>query len=159
MPAKLPSLDPSLQIKFSKSLDLIRELYLDDALRKTIESADLKMIEKELHSVLDENILKKVASFGIRGEMFFPTKSLLLKNPKLLGYYRLLYGFSQKELYSKSGLGRFKRMEEDGSIGKLSPADIADFIKVLCAAGSKLAKTCQKISIQLVNELQLLRNL
>jgi len=56
----------------------------------------------------------KLASLGLRGEFLFPLPSLLTANPRLLGYYRLLLGFSQKEFFNKGKLGRFKSMEPEG---------------------------------------------
>lgn len=40
--------------------------------------------------------LSLLASKGLRGEIVFATPIILKSNPYLLGYYRLLLGYSQK---------------------------------------------------------------
>lgn len=74
--------------------------------------------------------LKQLAAAGIRGELVFATPLVLEAQPRLLGYYRLLLGYSQKEHYHKAGLGRFKGLEE---AGRLTPA-LRTELPALCAA-------------------------
>ncbi len=52
---------------------------------------------------------------------------VIRSNPQLIGYYRLLYGLSQKELY-KGHYSKFKKLEEDGVITKRTDP----YIEVLC---------------------------
>jgi hypothetical protein len=47
--------------------------------------------------------------------VFFPCPLVLRANPKLLGYYRLLYGVSQKD-FVQAGQGIFSSMEDAGVI-------------------------------------------
>ncbi|HSX50858.1 MAG TPA: XcyI family restriction endonuclease [Cellvibrio sp.] len=106
---------PELQIDFSFMLGQIRSLYLQDALSRAIEDIDMKILDGELSEYVPPKSLKALALHGLRGELVFPVPCLLEKNPYLLGYYRLLLGFSQKEFYTSAfGASSFKSMEQKG---------------------------------------------
>lgn len=61
----------------------------------------------------------------------FPAPLVLDAQPTLLGYYRLLYGYSQKQFYtSESGCSRFKSMETKGVVSSGARASLSE----LCAA-------------------------
>ena len=108
---------PKLQIDFSFALGQIRSVYLQDALSKTVADLDLATIDKELSAYVPQNSLKALAKHGLRGELVFSVPCLLEANPYLLGYYRLLLGFSQKEFYTTQfGLSGFKSMEAKGNL-------------------------------------------
>lgn len=99
-----------------------------------------------------------MASLGIRGEFLFPVPCLLLANPRLLGYYRLLLGFSQKEFFNKTKLGRFAAMEEKGFL----PPRVADEVEDLCHAFAERASELfgdigpERLTIDLLDDLTLL---
>lgn len=90
--------------------------------------------------------------------MFYPVPLLLRANPQLLGCYRLLYGFSQKEFYQRreAPFRSFAPMEERGTI----PADRESDIPALCASlietGGLLAAGLEHLNQALVHDLQLL---
>jgi hypothetical protein len=109
---KFPILSPDLQVGFHYRLKSIRDLYFHDALSKTVQNLKISDIDNQLNNLVSESALQKFASFSLRGELIFPIPLILIFNPFLLGYYRLLFGFSQKEFYSKSPFGVFKSMEE-----------------------------------------------
>lgn len=68
---------------------------------------------------------------GLRGETAFCTPLLLRQNPPLLGYYRLLLGFSQKAFFtSATGLAKFKMLEDGRLPDKLS-VELESFCKAL----------------------------
>ncbi|MGB2876906.1 MAG: XcyI family restriction endonuclease, partial [Dehalococcoidales bacterium] len=119
-------LDPNLQVSFFHKLKAIKRLYLHEALRVALKSLQLEVVDSELKAYVSPSALKTVAQFGLRGETIFPVPSLLRSNPFLLGYYRLLYGLSQKEFYSKGPFGRFKRMEKDGHLSAGAEQSIDD---------------------------------
>jgi hypothetical protein len=122
---------PQLQIDFSFALAQIRSLYLQEALLETVEKIDIATIDKELNKLVPKQSLKALARHGLRGELVFPVPSIFAQNPRLLGYYRLLLGFSQKSFYSgETGLSRFKRLEEKGIISK----GATNLLPELCAA-------------------------
>jgi hypothetical protein len=81
---------PDLQIAFYYRLKEIEDRYLGEALRNTVNGLDISVLDTELSQLVKAESLRKVASFGLRGELFFPVPYLLKTNPYLLGYYRLL---------------------------------------------------------------------
>ena len=122
---------PDLQIDFSIALAEIRTQFLQEALGDTVESLDIARIDKQLAGTVPKKSLAALAGHGLRGELMFPVPLLLETNPRLLGYYRLLYGFSQKEFYtSETGVSRFQAMEKKGV---LTPAN-AKKLFALCEA-------------------------
>ncbi|RPI74817.1 MAG: XcyI family restriction endonuclease [Desulfobacteraceae bacterium] len=150
---------PELQTDFAKTLFTVRGLYLQDALRKTIETIDVINIDKELHKFAPRRILSELASIGLRGELVFATPCLLEKSPKLLGYYRLLLGFSQKAFYvSQYGLSIFKSMEEKGVLSSKA----SGFLEELCVNMNRSAANLldgigvKRVSANLLHDLTLL---
>ncbi len=91
--------------------------------------------------------------------MMFPVPKLLTENPRLLGYYRLLYGYSQKEFYTSStGFGRFQGMESRGVIGRGCDDLIPDLCAEMCKAGAILLAVIgtRRVSAELLDDLTLL---
>jgi len=153
---RLPHLEPNLQISFFHRLKAVRARYLHEALSTTVARLDLASLDAELRAFADAERLKRVAAAGIRGEVFFPVPLVLRANPNLLGYYRLLFGHSQKEFYSKGPFGRFKTMEEDGEIPDRIGAELEDLCRSLCATAQALLTGIDDLSLNVVTELQLL---
>jgi hypothetical protein len=150
---------PDGQIEFAAALEGIRELYLQDALSLTVRGLTIPDIDKELATYVPAHSLATLAGHGLRGEMVFPVPVVLRSNPRLLGYYRLLYGYSQKEFYhSATGLGRFKGMEERGVIRNNVANDIEVLAKNLCQTGALLVAGINlgKMSVGLLDDLTLL---
>lgn len=129
MAIRLPP--PELQIEFSVTLAEIRRLYLVDALADTVRTMKIAELDKEIGRLVPAHALAKMAAHGLRAELIFPVPMVLKANPHLLGYYRLLYGFSQKIFYTaETGVGPFKAME---TRGVLSPA-VEPQLETLCKA-------------------------
>ena len=129
MPISIPA--PQLQIDFAFALDQIRGLYLQQALSEAVSQLDIKKVDTELARLVPSTSLSKLASRGLRGELMFAVPALLSACPRLLGYYRLLLGFSQKAFYtSEFGLTGFKSMEEKGALS----AGQFERLDELCAA-------------------------
>lgn len=125
--------NPDLQINFAFCLKEIREKMLVDALQTCIKSLDLETIDNQLHKYASPNSLKRLASLGLRGELLFPIPYVLEHAPMLLGYYRLLLGYSQKAFYtSDTGIGQFKSMEEHGRLSKSQQANLQELCVKLC---------------------------
>jgi hypothetical protein len=123
---------PELQINFAKLLQKIRETYLQEALSKTIDTIDLSKLDNELSKFVPEKYLKSLAKHGLRGELVYPVPYLLETNPSLLGYYRLLLGFSQKEFYSSIfGISAFKSLEIKGVLLEHHKNKLSDLCKAL----------------------------
>jgi hypothetical protein len=108
-----PILSPALQLGFYERLEEARRAHLLPALLKHVGQLDIGLLDKELLEFVGGERLSFVARKGLRGEVAFPVPIVLSSKPTLIGYYRLLLGFSQKEFY-KGQFGRFKRMEADG---------------------------------------------
>ena len=116
-------------------------------------------IDKELAQHVPPDSLTKLASHGLRGEMMFPIPVILTANPRLIGYYRLLYGYSQKEFYKAAlGLARFKPMEMRGAISPALTTALPELCKAMCGAGAALLAGIgtSKISAPLLDDLTLL---
>src|SRR5690606_5540956 len=125
---KIPT--PALQIDFSFALGQIRTLYLQEALYKTVEEIELSVLDKELSSYVSQSGLKALAKNGLRGELVFPVPCLLRANPYLIGYYRLLLGFSQKEFYTTQfGVSGFKSMEAKGILTSKNSEQLPDLCR------------------------------
>jgi hypothetical protein len=128
--------DPELQVNFAASLARIRQQYLQDALSETVRNLDITKIDQQLALHVPGASLAALAGHGLRGEMMFPVPIVLMANPRLLGYYRLLYGYSQKEFYtSATGISRFKSMEEKGVATPTHVCDVPELCNALCRAG------------------------
>jgi hypothetical protein len=155
-PNALPVLPPNLQVSFYARLQSLERLYLQEALRKTVQEIDLTILDDELSKYVERSSLTRVAAQGLRGEVFFPTPHLLRTNPFLLGYYRLLFGLSQKEFYNKGPFGRFKRLEEEGEILKQREAEIPALCKSLIGTAQLLLEEIDDLSLRMVRDLQIL---
>ncbi|MGA3040339.1 MAG: XcyI family restriction endonuclease [Bryobacteraceae bacterium] len=154
----LPVLKPANQIDFYARLQAVKERYLHDALMHTIaETAfDLGALDSELASFADATSLKRLASFHLRGETFFPVPYLLKRNAYVLGYYRLLYGFSCKAFYGQGPFKRFQRMEDRGVLDLRTEPALPALCRSLCATGGMLVDAIKGLSLGTVFELQLL---
>lgn len=147
---------PDLQIAFYHRLRDIEDRYLGEALRSTVMRLDISVLDTELTQRVKEEFLRKVASFGLRGELFFPVPYLLKANSFLLGYYRLLYVFSQKDFYSQGPFGIFNMLEERGEISSKILELISPLCNSLIATGEMLVDGIDIISPAIIHNLQLI---
>lgn len=110
---------PNTQISFANIMKEMREIFLQDALATTVASMEINRLDSELHEFVDNNSLQILARHGMRGELLFAVPSVLEINSRLLGYYRLLLGYSQKGFYTAAtGAGMFKSLEEKGLLSQ-----------------------------------------
>ena len=151
----LPSSKP--QASVATYLEEFRKLYLQQALSTAIQATDIRVINEELDRFAPANDLKELASRGVRGEFVFALPKILAIKPNLLGYYRLLLGYSQKEFYTKAKLGRFKCMEE-GRLTESLAHELADLCRALNERASELlhALGFEKLTLELLDDLTLL---
>lgn len=126
------------------------------ALECAVKGVDLSAMNAELDEYVSTDSLRHVAALGLRGEVVFPVPVILRKAPFLLGYYRLLLGFSQKEFYSKGPFGRFGRMEKEGRLTSAIDPLLADLCRSLCESMGLLLKGLGRLSHETVRDLQLL---
>ena len=151
--------DPELQASFASALSEIRTLYLQDALRETVTALAVPAIDRELAELVPAHSLTALASHGLRGEMMFPVPSILRTNPRLLAYYRLLYGYSRKEFYTAAtGLSRYAGMEGRGVVAEGLDSTLSEVCGAMCQAGALLLASIgdAKISAALLDDLTLL---
>ena len=130
---------PDLQIDFAATLVEMRQTYLLDALSSTVEVMDIACVDRELAVMVPPSDLAGLAGRGLRGELVFAVPSVLTKNPKLLGYYRLLLGYSQKAFYQgRLGTAGFKNMEEMGTLSTACSQRLSDLCAQLISAACVL---------------------
>ena len=150
----IESFAPHAQIAFAQRLLEIDALHLSPALGIAVDNLDISELDAQLASFVPHERLRRVAAMGIRGERVFPTPLVLQQNPKLIGYYRLLCGLSQKEFYRS--LGRFKSMEEKGTISDRARVDLDELCRVLCETAWLLFENIDNVSPARIRDLQLL---
>jgi len=152
---------PKLQIDFAFALKRFRAVYLQSALLETVRSLDIAEIDRQLAQFVLPADLSAVAQYGLRGELLFAVPAVLEANPHLLGYYRLLMGYSQKEFYGGDkgfGVGYFKSMEEKGKMSKTAAADLPELCAAFCETASRLLNGIGplRLSRELLDDLTLL---
>lgn len=148
-----------MQADFSMALLHLRKTMLQEALGETIEQLTLSQVDRELATLAPAESLKALARKGLRGELLFAVPCVIIQNPRLLGYYRLLLGHSKKIFYTgETGLTAFKRLEE---AGLLAPA-LAPRLEELCKGLNEMAARLMdgvggdRMSLSLLDDLTLL---
>ncbi len=126
------------------------------ALLDAVSGADIGQIDAELREYAGAERVRFVAARGLRGELVYSTPYLLGRLPSLLGYYRLLLGFSQKEFYSKGPFGCFKLMEDDGRMTSRAAARVPDLCRSLVESAWVLVNNIPELSRDLLHALTLL---
>ena len=145
---------PDLQMAFAVRLDEIDEAQLAPALGRTVAQVGIAALDEELSHFVDSDALGTLARRGLRGEVFFAVPSLLRVEPRLLGYYRLLYGLSQKE-FSRTA-ARFLTMETEGRLSPATSALLDGLIERMSETGRRLLENLPEVSLQRIRDLQLL---
>jgi hypothetical protein len=150
-----PVLKPNTQIAFFVRLRDIRARCLSEALSAVVRAVDIKELDQELHQFSPRAGLSKLAQRGVRGEIVFATPLILTKSPSLLGYYRLLLGFSQKEFYRRP-LSLFKTMELNGLSTEKQRTMAPQLCRSLNESIQLLLDQMEPVTAPDFNELQLL---
>ncbi len=110
---------------------VFRKSILHGALREALAQVDPNVVAAEMATYAPQAERQMLAGAGIRDEEVFMVPSVLRHEPKLLGYYRLVLGVPQKQLYrANTGVGPFAKMETQGVI----PAGVVDRLGDLCSA-------------------------
>ncbi len=139
---------PDLQVDFAATLVQLRDAYLQEALFATVKKISLRSLDTDLSRFVSEEDLSLLASKGLRGEIIFATPVILRSNPRLLGYYRLLLGYSQKAFYAAdTGCGKFKAMEEAGQLSANCESVLEDLCRGLNVAASYLLNSILETSL------------
>jgi len=122
------------QIRFYQLLVAARKQWFIDALSDALGQLDQDTVKQQVLEYVPRDAQKIPAAAGLRDEHVFPVPAVLEAKPSLVGYYRLLLGAPQKSFYNGStGMGRFKGMEELGTISKKTQP----WVRVFCQVMSK----------------------
>lgn len=134
-----------------------RKRWFMDALSDALSRIEQKLIKEQISDFVPPHAQKILAAAGIRDEHVFPVPALLTMKPSLVGYYRLLLGAPQKGFYKGStGMGRFKSMEELGTLSKNQEALLPDFCRAMAKPLMELVRQIPKITERDLSELPLL---
>lgn len=133
--------DPLLQLGFATLLEGARDKVLLGSLRATIGRLATRVVDKQLSKYASKAALSALAAHGIRGETVFALPVVLEANPSLLGYYRLLYGYSQKQFYTtKIGASSLRSMELKGMLTARAAPKLAEACEAFAVAGEMLVQ-------------------
>jgi hypothetical protein len=145
------------QIRFYQLLVAARKRWFMDALSDALGQLDQNTIKQQIREYVPDDAQKILAAAGLRDEHVFPVPAVLEAKPSLVGYYRLLLGAPQKSFYKGStGMGRFKGMEELGTISKNTQPEIPAFCQAMAKPLAELVRGIPKITERDLRELPLL---
>jgi hypothetical protein len=138
MAIKLP--DPELQANFAQALMVWRER-LQPALFTAVGQLGVEAVDAEINALVPPDCRTLMAAHGLRAELVFPAPVLLTHNPCLLGYYRLLMGYSQKLFYTaQTGASAFSVMETEGTMTERCRDGLRELCMELCRSGATLLR-------------------
>lgn len=150
-----PTLTPTLQLGFYQRLIEAENSFLLPALLDQVSKLDIGKLDTELSKFAGNDKLAFVARKGLRGELVFPVPYILTSKPTLLGYYRLLLGFSQKEFY-RGNLGKFMRLENEGVLSKKTVSLLDDLCLSMIDSSWILINGLPQLSQEILKSLTLL---
>ena len=150
----LPVLPPTLQLGFYQRLKDAEKIHLLPALLAHVGTLDIGQLDRDLHLFAGGEKLALVARQGLRGELVFPVPYILNTKPSLLGYYRLLLGFSQKEFY-KNEFAKFKALE-DNSLSISTKQLLGPLCESLVESSWILVNGIPELSKEIIHSLTLL---
>lgn len=147
-----------MQVRFYELLVGARRRWLTDALTLTLGKVPVATIQAELGLYAPNSARQALAAAGIRDEFVFPTPSVLVANPSLVGYYRLLLGASQKAFYTtQTGMALFKTMETNGTIRPDQQAQLPSFCTEMGQAlGDLVVQAGPALTVRDIEDLQVL---
>ena len=156
--AAIRELSASRQLTFHTQLVAARKKLLSDALAAALLRVDPNVLRQQLSAYVPSDVQRTLAAAGIRDERVFPTPAILEAKPALIGYYRLLLGLPQKQFYGAgSGMGRFKRMEEQDVMTDRQRERLPEFCRAMSDGLADLVRRISpKITTRDVDELPLL---
>lgn len=127
------------QIVFSQQLQQAKRYWLLPALQAAVGLCEIVHLDQELAQFAPVEGVKLLAQRNLRGEIVFAVPNLLTIAPRLLGYYRLLLGYSRKEFYqARCQTERYRTMEDSGELGRVDDAALATLCLALNARAFSL---------------------
>ena len=128
-----------------------------DALSEALSQLSQNIVKQQIRVYVPDDVQKILASAGLRDEHVFPVPAVLEAKPSLVGYYRLLLGAPQKAFYKgTTGMGRFKSMEDPGTISKNARPRIPSFCHAMALPLADLVRGIPRITERDLHELPLL---
>ena len=110
---------PARQVRFYQLLVAARRQWFMDALSEALGQLDQSIVKGQIREYVPGDVQQILAAAGLRDEYVFPVPAVIETKASLVGYYRLLLGAPQKSFYKGStGMGRFKSMEELGTLSE-----------------------------------------
>lgn len=144
------------QVRFYQVLVAARKQWFIDALSDALGQLDQNTVQPQVSDYVPADVRRVLAAAGLRDEYVFPIPAVIETKPSLIGYYRMLLGSPQKSFYKGStGMGRFKSMEELGTMSK-QKSYIPDFCKAMAVPLADLVRQIPKITERDLHELPLL---
>jgi len=134
-----------------------RKQWFMDALSEALGHLDQNTVKEQISKYVPTDVQKILAAAGLRDEHVFPVPAVIETRPSLIGYYRLLLGAPQKSFYKGStGMGRFKLMEELGTMSKNAQFLVPGFCRAMASPLAELVRQIPKITARDLHELPLL---
>ncbi len=128
-----------------------------DALSEALGQLDQNIVKRQIRQYVPGDAQQILAAAGLRDEYVFPVPAVIETKSSLIGYYRLLLGAPQKSFYKGStGMGRFKNMEEAGTISKKAQPLVPDFCRAMAKPLAELVRQIPRITERDLRELPLL---
>lgn len=150
-----PILIPTTQIGFYERLREAEQTHLLPALLDQVGRLDIGILDRELLQYVGGERLAFVARYGLRGEVVYPVPFVLSSKPSLLGYYRLLLGFSQKEFY-RGPFGRFRQLEDSEKLSHATEPLLHPLCESLVESAWLLVNGISGLSNEVLHSLTLL---
>jgi XcyI restriction endonuclease len=148
---------PARQVRFYQLLVAARRQWFMDALSEALGQLDQSIVKEQIREYVPGDVQKILAAAGLRDEYVFPVPAVIETKPSLVGYYRLLLGAPQKSFYKGStGMGRFKSMEELGTVSEKTLHLLPNFCQAMANPLAELVRQIPKISERDLRELPLL---
>jgi hypothetical protein len=144
-------------VRFYQLLVVARKQWFTDALSEALGHLDQNTIKEQIREYVPNDAQRILAASGLRDEHVFPVPAVIEVKPSLIGYYRLLLGAPQKSFYKGStGMGRFKSMEETGTMSAKAKSSVPDFCRAMARPLAELVRQIPKITERDLRELPLL---
>lgn len=148
---------PARQVRFYQLLVAARKQWFMDALSDALGQLEQSVIQKQIGKLVPADVRKILAAAGLRDEYVFPLPPVIEIKPSLIGYYRLLLVAPQKSFYKGStGMGRFKSMEDLGTISEKQKTYVGYFCVAMAQPLAELVRQMPKITERDLRELPLL---
>ena len=134
---RLASIQP--QVDFAVLLRDARTRFLQPALANAIRSIDIRTVDSELAALVPAAALTGISARGLRGDLLFATPCVIRADPRLVAYYRLALGISQKAFYGAgAGAGSFKMAEQHGRLSASAEKSLDGLCGALVASAVTL---------------------